>query len=134
MESLKLIKVISLSFFCAICVALHIIYTDKYTKYNNAFNLAFIQMGTIALLSGIFAIFYGHSSELLKIEKNTVWAIIICSVFASNFAFWAQTYFQRYTIPTKTAIIFSGEPVFGAIFAHFYGGEILTLKAIIGGC
>ena len=120
-------------FFCAIFVALHIIYTDKYTKHNNAFNLAFVQMGTIALLSGICAIFYGNGLKLFVIHKNTIWAIILCSVFASNFAFWAQTYFQRFTIPTKTAIIFCGEPVFAAIFAYFYGGEILTLRSIFGG-
>ncbi len=120
-------------FFCAICVALHIILTGKYTKYHNAFNLTFVQMGIICLLSGIWACVSGNRSQLIIIHPNTVWAIILCSVFASSFAFWAQTYFQRFTTPTKTAIIFTGEPVFGAIYAHIIGGEILGLKGILGG-
>ena len=120
-------------FFCAICVALHIIFTGRYTKFHNAFNLAFVQMGTICLLSGLVACIYKKGPELFIVEKHTVWALIICSVFASNFAFWAQTYFQRFTIPTKVAIIFTGEPVFGAMYANIFGGEILSTRGILGG-
>jgi len=120
-------------FFCAICVALHIIFTGQYTPYHNAFNLAFVQMGIICILSGIWASLSGYKYQLLTIHPNIIFTLIICSLFASNFAFWAQTYFQRFTTPTRTAIIFSAEPVFGALFAHVYGGEHLTVKGIIGG-
>lgn len=120
-------------FFCAIWVSLHIIFTEKYTHKHNSFNLAFVQMVVLFVFSGIWAIGSQHYYELFYFHKNTFWALFICSVFASNFAFWAQTYFQRFTIPTKTAIIFSGEPVFAAIFAYFMRGEVIGIKGIVGG-
>ncbi|NLT95873.1 MAG: EamA family transporter, partial [Clostridia bacterium] len=37
-----------------------------------------------------------------------------------------------YTSPAKTAIIFSMEPVFGALFSYLWLGETLTLKGVLG--
>jgi drug/metabolite transporter (DMT)-like permease len=35
--------------------------------------------------------------------------------------------------PTKVAVILTMEVVFAAIFALFFGGESLTLQALVGG-
>ena len=118
-------------FICAICIALHIILTDKYTVYHNTFNLTFIQMTTVCILSGIFS-YKTTYAHLFKIYPNTIFALIVCSFFASAIAFWAQTYFQKFTTSTKTAIIFAGEPVFGAICAYFYLEEKLGIRGIVG--
>jgi drug/metabolite transporter (DMT)-like permease len=60
--------------------------------------------------------------------------LVVCSpsFFATVFAFFVQTYAQKYTTPTKTAIIFALEPVTAAFFGVIYG-EKLTLLQIIGG-
>ncbi len=118
---------------CAITVALHIIFTDMVTRYHNSIYLVAIQMFVISILSATFAIFTGKSKEIFVVVPHTLGALILCAVFASNFAFWAQTYFQRVISPTKTAIIFSAEPLFGAIYAHFFGGEHLGIMGITGG-
>jgi drug/metabolite transporter (DMT)-like permease len=44
-----------------------------------------------------------------------------------------QNRFQRYSTATKTAIIFSGEPLFAAIFAYILIGEKVGLIAWAGG-
>ncbi|MNP50334.1 EamA-like transporter family protein [compost metagenome] len=54
-------------------------------------------------------------------------------MLATAFAFWAQTYCQRYTTATHTAIIFASEPVFTAIAAVVLGGETLGVQTWIGG-
>jgi drug/metabolite transporter (DMT)-like permease len=44
-----------------------------------------------------------------------------------------MTVFQKMTTPTRAALIYTLEPVFGALFAVWYGGERLTTIAWIGG-
>jgi drug/metabolite transporter (DMT)-like permease len=61
------------------------------------------------------------------------WSIILTGIFATALAFYMQNKFQRYSTATKTAIIFSGEPIFGAIFAYLLLGETVGLIAWIGG-
>ena len=39
---------------------------------------------------------------------------------------------KQYQSSSKTAIIFALEPVFAALFGYLFGGEILTILAIIG--
>ncbi len=118
---------------CALAVALHIIYTERVTCSHNPVLLAAIQMGVIALFSGITSIFMGEGTSLMRVIPSTLGALLLCAVFASAFAFWAQTYFQRFTSATRTAIIFTAEPLFGALYAHFFGGEALGGFQILGG-
>ena len=44
-----------------------------------------------------------------------------------------QTAMQRYTTATRTALVFSLEPVFAALFAFIIAGEILSTTGWIGG-
>ncbi|MDF2939348.1 MAG: RhaT, partial [Paenibacillaceae bacterium] len=59
--------------------------------------------------------------------------LLIGAVFATAFAFWAQTHFQRFTTAAHTAIIFASEPVFTAAAAVAIGGESLSFQTLIGG-
>jgi drug/metabolite transporter (DMT)-like permease len=61
------------------------------------------------------------------------WALIVCSVFATVYAFWAMTVFQKMTTPTRAALIYTLEPVFGALMAVLYAGERLSGMAWVGG-
>ncbi|PIP36876.1 MAG: hypothetical protein COX20_03415 [Desulfobacterales bacterium CG23_combo_of_CG06-09_8_20_14_all_52_9] len=60
-------------------------------------------------------------------------AALITVIFCTVFAFVIQTVAQRLTTPTRTALIFTAEPVFGALFAYFYGNEPLFTHHLIGG-
>jgi drug/metabolite transporter (DMT)-like permease len=59
-------------------------------------------------------------------------AIIITAVFATVYAFLIQTYMQQFTTASKTAIIFTMEPVSASIYAFLAAGEVLSLVQITG--
>ena len=119
-----------LIFFCAICFGLHIVMVGRYAAKHDPVLLAIIQIGTVSMISFIFAL----KLETLPSHFTTpVWtAFIITAIPATSLAFLIQNTVQRYTSPTHTAIIFTMEPVFSAITAHLLGREVLTLAQAAG--
>jgi drug/metabolite transporter (DMT)-like permease len=56
----------------------------------------------------------------------TVWgALLVTGVFASALAFLVQTWAQRRTSATRTALAFAMEPVFAGIFGFWLAGDRL---------
>jgi drug/metabolite transporter (DMT)-like permease len=56
----------------------------------------------------------------------TVWgALLVTGVFASALAFLVQTWAQRRTTATRTALAFAMEPVFAAAFGFWLAGDRL---------
>lgn len=125
-----------LVFFCAVFFALQIVFTGKFSPNYNPLILAWIQISVVAILSLTFAIIFEdfmaiRPSNLFKFDILV--ALLITSIFATALAFLAQTYFQRYTSPTRVAIIFAMEPVFASLTAFVVNNERLSLFAIFGG-
>jgi drug/metabolite transporter (DMT)-like permease len=120
-----------LVFMCALSVAFHILLTGYYAVHLEPIALATWQLGTVAALSLGLSLARGS----LDVQfPAAVWAAAgFTAVLATVFAFAVQTYSQRYTPPTRTALIFTAEPVFGALFAHWYGGELLLKQHFVGG-
>jgi drug/metabolite transporter (DMT)-like permease len=54
-------------------------------------------------------------------------------LIATAVVFGVQTWVQRYTTPTHTALIFALEPVFAAFFALLLAGEVLEGREWLGG-
>ena len=116
---------------CALFIAAHILLTGYYAPKWDTAALATWQVGFVTLFSFIGGLWSGGLTLILP---ASVWiAVGITSVFATVFAFSIQTYAQKYTTPTRAALIFTGEPVFGALIAHLYGGEPLLKAHLIGG-
>ena len=115
---------------CAISIALHIIYTARFVQNCDAYWLTAVQIAVVALCSNLCAWTRGH--EVVFWEPDILWAMVICVLFATVFAFLVQTSMQRYTSPVKTALIFCMEPVFGALCAHVYAHERLGEWGWIG--
>ena len=66
-------------------------------------------------------------------ETGQVWgAVIFLSVFCTGVAFVLQPVAQQYTTASHVGVIFTLEPVFAAIVAYFFAGEVLSAKAYIG--
>lgn len=119
-----------LVFFCALAVACHILSTGYYASKHDTVLLTVAQIGTVTVLSCISAFFSG---EVVIPSGKIVWsALIVCSLFATVGAYLVQTYMQRFTSSTHTALIFSGEPVFAGIFGYFLLGEKLGPVSIAG--
>ena len=121
-----------LTLFCAVLFALQIIFTGKYSKLVNVYLLVLYQLITVAVLSLCFSLALDDVTFAIDYNYAFYKAVIITAVFATVYAFLIQTYMQQFTTATKTAIIFTMEPVSASIYGYFAGGEILTTTQIYG--
>jgi len=121
-----------LTFICAFLFALQIILTGKFSKEVNVFLLVLFQLITVTVLSLLFSLYFEVTT--FNIEYNFIFykAVIITAVFATVYAFLIQTYMQQFTTATKTAIIFTMEPVSAAVFAYLTINEVLTTTQLWG--
>lgn len=115
---------------CAVCIALHLIFTGRFARASDVYWLTTVQIGIVALLSTLVA--YGEGSDILVWHPEILWALVICVLFATIFAFLVQTSMQRFTSPTHTALIFCMEPVFAALYAYWAIGERFGGRGLIG--
>jgi len=121
-----------LTLICAVLFALQIIFTGKFSKEVNVFLLVLFQLITVSILSLIFSLFLDNVTFNIPYDFAFFKAVIITAIFATVYAFLIQTYMQQFTTATKTAIIFTMEPVSAAIFAYLTANEILTITQFFG--
>ena len=118
---------------CSCFVALHILGLDAWTHGYDGCALAFVQIGTMAVWALTGSCLFEPITWPPLWPPELIWALIICSLFATVYAFWAMTVFQKMTTPTRAALIYTLEPVFGALVAVLYAGERLPTMAWMGG-
>ncbi len=118
---------------CSVFVALHILGLDAWTHGYNGKALTFVQIATMAVLALAGSALLEPVTWPRNWSPTLLWAVILCSLFATVYAFWAMTVFQKMTTPTRAALIYTMEPVFGALFAVVYAGERLSIIAWMGG-
>ncbi len=118
---------------CSVFVALHILGLDAWTGGFDGRALAFVQIGTMAILGLAGSALFEPLTWPRAWSPKLLGVLVICSVFATVYAFWAMTVFQKMTTPTRAALIYTLEPVFGALFAVLYAGERLAVIAWLGG-
>ena len=123
----------ALVFLCAVAFALYIVFVHIYTKKYDYVSLVFIQLVTIFLMSFLVSVFFERKGLYFYPEFSVLWAIIVTGVLATGLALYLQNRFQQYSSPTKIAIIFSTEPVFGALFSHLILSETIGVSGVIGG-
>lgn len=117
---------------CSVFVAFHILGLDVLTEGIDGRSLAFVQIATMAVLA------LGASLVVDPVTWPRAWppkllaTLGITAVFATAYAFWVQTTFQRWTTPTRATLIYTLEPVFGAAFSAL-AGETVTALAWGGG-
>lgn len=121
----------SLSLLCALLFAFHISSTGFYSHKVDTTVLSVTQMWFASILSFIGAFFTEPFPN--SVPVNGVLSVIYIGVFGTMIAFFIQTTAQKYTTPTKTAIILSTEALFGTIFSVIILKEIITVKMIVGG-
>ncbi len=63
----------------------------------------------------------------------TVWgALLVTGIFASAFGFLVQTWAQQLTSATRTALVFTLEPVWAALFGYTLAGDRLGARGWVG--
>jgi len=115
---------------CAFCFAVYTILAGKFSHSGNPITLTFVQVLTLCIIVGLVNSFT-HQITLPHLSNQWI-AIIFCAIFASVFSFYLQIRFQKYVTATKTAIIFSTEPIFATLTAILYLHERLSHYFIMG--
>jgi drug/metabolite transporter (DMT)-like permease len=82
---------------------------------------------TLAEMTAAFALLFVVAIPQLEVPHGwTVWgALLVTGVFASALGFFVQTWAQRRTSATRTALVFALEPVWAAIFGFALAGDRL---------
>ena len=91
-------------------------------------------VGVFSLIASALTEHVGNASDLMEklTEPNVLWALAVSIGPTSAFAFWIQTVCQKYTTPSRVAIIYATEPVFAALTGILFASERLTLIGGIG--
>jgi drug/metabolite transporter (DMT)-like permease len=115
----------------ALSLAGHIIAIARFAPQGDPLLLTLAQIGTVAAASAVAAWLRGDWQAGMP-SLSVLATILFTGVFATAFAFAAQTSAQRFTTPTHTAVIFTGEPVFAALFSYLLAGEMLGGRELLG--
>ncbi len=120
-----------LVFICALAVAFHILFTGKFAPKHNIYLLTATQLTTTSLLSILFSLF--SQDQFINLSWNIFLVLTYLAIFGTVYTFLMQTAMQRFTTATRTALVFSMEPVFAALFAYIIAGETMTILGWFGG-
>jgi drug/metabolite transporter (DMT)-like permease len=119
-----------LTLLCALSFAAHILLIGHWVDPQNYRVLLVLQIAATAVfsLAGAFLFERVH----LEFSLSVWYGIGITGLLATALAFWAQNKFQPLSTPTRTAIIFSTEPLFAALFGSWLLSERLEWTQWIG--
>jgi drug/metabolite transporter (DMT)-like permease len=116
---------------CALGFAVHILVLSHYSGRVSLELMSFAQISTAALI----ALGTCWWAEPLRVRwtPGLVAALAITGLLATALAFTVQTWAQRHTSPTRTALILTLEPVFAWATSFLLTGERLSKRGMAGG-
>jgi len=111
--------------------SLQIVLMERYAPRYDPLAFTFVEM--VAAAVGLLVVALARGD--LGVPRGwTVWgALLVTGVFASALAYLVQTWAQRRTSATRTALVFALEPVFAALFGYTLAGDRLGALGW-GGC
>ena len=124
---------------CAVCFALQIIFIDKFAADVDIYQLATVEIVSAAVFYAITWLVadIGLPPVSFAIDSKVILTVLYTGALGTALGYGVQTVAQKYTTPTRTALILTCEPVFGAIFATAVPNgqgvrEVLTLNTVLG--
>jgi drug/metabolite transporter (DMT)-like permease len=101
--------------------SLQIVLMERYAPLYDPLAFTFVEM--LAACVGLAV----AAAPTASVPRGwTVWgALVVTGVFASALGFLAQTWAQQRTSATRTAVVFTLEPVWAAIFGYTLAGDRL---------
>ena len=114
----------------AVAFGAHTVALQIYSKRCDFIQLTFLQV----IVTAFIGLFSTLLFETPRFEANFTLISIITgtAIFPTLLCFYIMTKYQRYTSSTRAAIIYSFEPVSGALFAYLILGEILGIRGLSG--
>jgi drug/metabolite transporter (DMT)-like permease len=115
---------------CAVAYAFHILVLGHFAVRASTPVLTFMQIGTAAVLGG--GTFWWAETPHVRWTWEVCLAIGVTGLLATALAFSVQTWAQQYSSPTRTALIFSTEPLFAWATSYVLLREGLSGRGVIG--
>jgi drug/metabolite transporter (DMT)-like permease len=118
---------------CAITYAIYVLLLERYAIQHDALPLTAVQLFTVGILGLVWvapSLTRGFPFE--KLQPSLLLIIAYLGVIAVSLTTWLQTIVQRVMPAFQTAVIYSLEPVFAAIFSWWWVDEGLKPQGFIG--
>ena len=129
-EQLTINKGDILCILCAASFAVQVLIMERIPKTADSVAIGALQLGITAVVNFIFSFFLENFTVPRDLK---VWGVIvILGVFCTAFCYIIQIYALKNTSAIQAGIILSLEPVFSAIFAYIFLGELLSKQGYIG--
>jgi len=110
--------------------SLQIALMERYAPRYDPLAFTFVEM--LAAFAG-FAVVAAALGQIEVPRGWTVWgALLVTGIFASALGFLVQTWAQRRTSATRTALAFALEPAWAALFGFWLAGDRLGGAAWVG--
>jgi prepilin-type N-terminal cleavage/methylation domain-containing protein len=108
--------------------SLQIVLMERYAPLYDPLGFTLVEMLAACAVLSLAA------APTLEVPRGwTVWsALLVTGVFASALAFLVQTWAQRQTSATRTALVFTLEPVWAAVFGFWLAGDRLGVLGWAG--
>ncbi|MBZ5595652.1 MAG: DMT family transporter [Acidobacteriia bacterium] len=129
-DSLRIGKGDLLTFFCAVAFAAHIITLGHYSGRISYESLSFMQVAAAGVLS--LSSFWWVEKAVVHLTPVVWIALGTTGLLATALAFTVQAWAQQHTTPTRTALIYSLEPVVAWFTSYWMMGELLSRRAALG--
>lgn len=120
-----------LSLLCAVSFAGHIVAVGYFAERSNFETIAYMQVSTAAILAAGSIPVMEHAR--LKLSATVVVAVVVTAVLATALAFTVQAWAQQHTTSSRTALIFTLEPVWAWGTSWALTGEKLSKLGALGG-
>tara|TARA_B110000116_G_scaffold86343_1_gene75072 strand:+ start:195 stop:1112 length:918 start_codon:yes stop_codon:yes gene_type:complete len=121
-----------LTFGCAIFFAIHIIIQSNAVKKKiNLIRFFIVQCLSVSAFAGFSSIIIGETTIIW--HNTLITSLLINGVIATAFAIFIMVWAQKILTAGETAVTFSLEPVFAALFSIYMGVENFGLLQWIGG-
>ena len=137
-EQLTINKGDILCILCATSFAVQVLIMERIPKSADSVAIGALQLGITAvvnfILSFVVNFILSFFLENFTVPRDfKVWGVIvILGVFCTAFCYIIQIYALKNTSAIQAGIILSLEPVFSAIFAYIFLGELLSKQGYIG--
>lgn len=113
-----------------VAFAFHILAVGHYSISVPHAPLSFTQVAVAAMFG--WGTFWWVEPVRVVWTPAVIAALVATALLATALAFAVQSWAQKHTTPTRTALIFALEPVFAWMASYVWNGEVLTLRAGFG--
>lgn len=114
---------------CAVCFALHVVYTADFTARHSPLGLAAVQVFAVA----VFAIPPSFFAPRPKVTSEVIAVILVTAIVTTAIAFVALMWGQARVSATEAAVILSFEPVAASVTSIVWYGEPFIRSFAVGG-